>query len=51
MDRTLDADEILATVRRLRARIGERFPDAGLNRVCAEVEVVARLKIDTGGRP
>jgi hypothetical protein len=40
--RTLDAGHILATVERLQARIRERFPDAGLNKVCAEVAQVAR---------
>lgn len=42
MYRTLDSGKILATIGRLRARIRERFPDAGLNGVCAEVEQVAR---------
>jgi len=40
--RTLDAGLILATVERLQARIRERFPHAGLNKVCAEVAQVAR---------
>lgn len=38
----LRADLVLATVRRLRKRIEERFPDAGLNEVCAELERVCR---------
>lgn len=42
MYRTLDAGLILATVERLQARIRERFPQAGLNKVCAEVAQVAR---------
>lgn len=42
MYRTLDADKILDTTRRLSRRIRERFPDRGLNNVCAEVEEVAR---------
>lgn len=42
MYRTLDSVKILGTVERLRARIRERFPDAGLNGVCAEVHEVVR---------
>jgi len=34
----LSADEVLATVRALRTRISERFPDRGLNGVCTELE-------------
>ncbi len=30
MYRTLDADRILETVERLKSRISERFPEAGL---------------------
>lgn len=33
----LDASRIIATIAKLHARIGERFPDAGLNDVCAEL--------------
>jgi hypothetical protein len=40
--RTLDAGRILVTVERLQQRIRERFPQAGLNKVCAEVAQVAR---------
>jgi hypothetical protein len=42
MYRALDADKIVDTTRRLSRRIRERFPDRGLNKVCAEVEQVAR---------
>lgn len=42
MYRTLDATKIVETTHRLRQRIHERFADRGLNRVCAEVEEVAR---------
>ncbi len=35
--RQLDADRIVETVRILGCRIKERFPDAGLNQVCAEL--------------
>ena len=39
---TLDADEIVATIERLHARIGERFPESGLQRACGEFLAVAR---------
>ncbi|MGA7804030.1 hypothetical protein [Bradyrhizobium sp.] len=42
MYRTLAADEIIATLARLEQRIGERFPGAGLARVCAELTEIAR---------
>jgi hypothetical protein len=42
MYRTLAADEIIATLARLEQRIGERFPDADLARVCAELTEIAR---------
>jgi hypothetical protein len=37
----LRADRIIETVERLQQRIGERFPDSGLGRVCAELRRVA----------
>jgi hypothetical protein len=41
----LEADKVLETVRSLRARIGERFPESGLSRICGELETVcARSK-------
>ncbi|MEL6373482.1 MAG: hypothetical protein AAFR04_05890 [Pseudomonadota bacterium] len=39
--RALDADRILATLERLHLRISERFPDAGLARVCGELLDIA----------
>lgn len=42
MYRALDGTKILKTTLRLRQRISERFPDRGLNNVCAELEEVAR---------
>ena len=54
MYRTLDADKILDTTQRLSRRIRERFPDRGLNNVCAEVLEVAREtqeRCDWLGRP
>jgi hypothetical protein len=41
MYRTLDPDKIVATLEQLDARILERFPGAGLGRVCAELKRVA----------
>ena len=41
MYRNLDADKTLATIELLERRIGERFPDAGLHRVCAELRTIA----------
>jgi len=40
--RTLDADKIVETAERLGQRLQERFPDRGLNNVCAELRDVAR---------
>ncbi len=40
--RTLDADKIVDTLERLHARIQERFPQAGLAKVCAGLVDVAR---------
>lgn len=42
MYRTLDANKIVETLERLKARIAERFPDAGLGRVCNELLATAR---------
>lgn len=39
----LRADRILATLDKLHARIGARFPEAGLTRVCADVTEAARF--------
>jgi hypothetical protein len=39
--RTLDAAEIVRTIRRLEQRITQRFPDAGLGRVCHDLVTVA----------
>jgi hypothetical protein len=41
MYRTLDPDKIVATLDQLVARISERFPGAGLVRVCTELKLVA----------
>ena len=41
MYRTLDPDKIVATLDQLGARILERFPGAGLGRVCTELKLVA----------
>jgi hypothetical protein len=44
----LDADRILATSQRLERRIAERFPQAGLGRVCGQlVELAGRAKQTT----
>ncbi len=40
--RTLDSQEILATIARLRKRIEERFPDSGLGRICEQLHVVSQ---------
>lgn len=42
MYRTLDSDRIVETLVRLGARISERFPGAGLGRVCSELTDIAR---------
>lgn len=39
--RTIDAALVLQTLEKLRLRIGERFPHAGLGKVCAELAVLA----------
>lgn len=41
MFKTLDADKIVATLRRLEQRIEERFAGCGLSRVCAELTAIA----------
>ncbi len=41
--RTLDPDQIVATLAQLHARIGERFPEAGLTQVAAGLTEVATL--------
>ncbi len=40
--RSLDPDKLVRTLARLHARISERFPEAGLAKVCKELETVAR---------
>ena len=42
MYRSLDPDRIVAQLDQLGRRIGERFPEAGLGRVCAELTTIAR---------
>jgi hypothetical protein len=42
MYRTLDPAKIILTLERLERRIAERFPGAGLCRVCAELIAIAR---------
>ena len=37
---TLNAVEILATLRHLERRIGERFPERGLRAICHELIVI-----------
>jgi hypothetical protein len=47
--RTLDAAHIVATIDRLRLRIEERFPDAGLSRVARELgEVAGETQVRVG---
>jgi hypothetical protein len=38
--RTLDPKQIIATLVRLELRIGERFPDSGLSRICHEIRAI-----------
>ena len=46
----LDADRILATSKRLEQRVAERFPEAGLLRVCGQlVELASRAKATMSG--
>lgn len=40
--RSLDPDQVIERVQRLRRRIDERFGDRNLSRVCTELEAVAR---------
>jgi len=50
----LDGDKVLATVKALRRRIRERFPERGLNAVCAELETIcrqSRQRIEWIGQP
>ena len=42
MYRTLDTAKIVETIEALERRISERFPRAGLGRVCAELAAIAR---------
>jgi hypothetical protein len=42
MYRTLDSARLIETLEQLERRISERFPDAGLSRVCTELTAVAR---------
>jgi hypothetical protein len=42
MYRTLQSERIVATVETLARRIDERFPEAGLRKVCAELTALAR---------
>jgi hypothetical protein len=42
MYHALDPDKIVATLDKLQARIGQRFPGKGLAKVCAELRDVAR---------
>jgi hypothetical protein len=54
MYRTLDPDKIVATLDQLVARISERFPGAGLARVCTELKLVAaesRARTEQLARP
>ena len=39
---TLDAEQTIATIERLERRIRERFPQAGLSKVCADLCEIAR---------
>src|SRR5262249_135830 len=42
MYRSLDAGEIVKTIRPLEMGISERFPDSGLSKVCHELLVIAK---------
>ena len=48
--RTLDPDKIVETLERLHLRISERFPQAGLGKVCKELAQVARETRDRARR-
>jgi hypothetical protein len=43
--KALRADRIVKTLEQLQSRIGERFPDSGLSRVCGELIETARWSI------
>ncbi|MBI1250267.1 MAG: hypothetical protein GC189_02200 [Alphaproteobacteria bacterium] len=45
--RTLDASKVVDTLTRLQARIGDRFPESGLSKVCDDVRTLA---LATAGR-
>src|SRR5262245_30826450 len=45
MYRSLDPQKIIGTLARLQERIGERFPNGGLFRVCGEVIETARSTV------
>ena len=47
--RTLDADRLTETLDRLEARIAERFPNAGLRKVCQELVGIARQTAERAG--
>lgn len=42
----LQADRITATLKRLQARVNERFPDRGLATVCAELLAISEAHVD-----
>ena len=42
MAHTLDTDQVLQTISQLEKRISERFPDAGLCRVCSDFYTIAK---------
>jgi hypothetical protein len=41
MNNNLDPNKIVDTIHRLHKRIGERFPDAGLGKVCQQLHTIA----------
>lgn len=50
----LDPERIVGTIKRLEGRIAERFPEAGLTRVCSELASVADQMVERAqwiGRP
>ncbi|MEM9943299.1 MAG: hypothetical protein AAF939_17170, partial [Planctomycetota bacterium] len=51
---TLNPAKIVETIKRLHARIGERFPNSGLCKVCFQLATIAEnmeVKADWIGRP
>lgn len=42
MYRTLDSQKVILTLQALERRIGERFPDSGLRKVCQELVVIGQ---------